>query len=670
MQQHQTPEKLKAMNGGLKTYLWTTFLVPPLVIGGTILFGSVLLTDLRDEPVVRVGAAEKIRVAENAGKLSIPITCEFPHRKFSFLPAKLGSVAMRFSVVPGTAAAGRDFIFSGSTEVVFGDSPRAEIALKLLDSKLVEGDRSFRIRIEEVIGAKFEGPETITVEVEDDESPSLAIDVPSPIEVEDFKQVVARVQIQPPFAFETRLICQTRDGDAVAGRDYSPISAEVVLPAERSEYEIELLLKRSSGLQLERQFFLSATLLAAGEKVAFAECPIRLRFPPQQGPTIHVADLEWRVTRDSRSMAVPVKLTPAAKTELAVRFVTKDGTARAGIHYEAKNELIVFRPGEDRREVAITLLPREPDGSTVSFQVEVLASGQEPKRLAEATIVLRYPQPGPILEVPDVIRVSPQPWEKTTLRVPVRLRQPPEEPCSVDYETVPGEAKPPQYTSAKGRLVFDRGDVVRQIQLEIVGLPLGSRDQDFRISFSNPQNLRLSRDQTVVMIEALQGLSGSTLVVLPFTNSLEAYWDKLMPQLARISGRAGLLGGSLWIVDGDSRLFGWREGKLPEGLKIEDQDFVRAFNCCFAGVESLQRAASASINPVIIVWVSELNPDYGDLGKRVTVPADHKYQVVWVRESLGGQQRVSRRLSYWFGEAYTVCVDHGEVGDAVAKLFQ
>ena len=654
------------MNTGFKFVLWATFFIPPLVIAGMIWFGSFLLGELHKEPEVRVVVPERIVVIESSGELSIPVVCHFPERKVPFLPARFSSVRAKFSVVPSSAVHGRDFVAPKSFDLSFEDASSSKITVKLVDSLQVEGSRLLSVNLEELSGAKFEGPKRIEVEIKDDETPSLWIKIPSVIEVENVQQVLATVEIKPPFAYETRLVCRTRDGDAVAGRDYDRVDSEVLIPPGQPNYPVELTVRRGSGLRTERQFFLSATLFAGTEEVVSAESAIRLRLLSPPVVSVVLSDMEWRVTQDSQTIMTPVRLSGPTDVELPLRVVTEDGTARAGVHYQAKNERLIFRPGEVRREVAISLLPREPDGSTVSFRVKV-TSEKDATVLGVATITLRYPAPQPLLEIPDKLTVSPHPWEKTTLRVNLRLSRPAEEPCSVYFETVPGEAKPPQYVSARGHLVFDRGEQVKQIQLELVGLPVGSRDQSFRISFSNPQMLRLSRKETVITIQALQGLTGSALVIVPLTESLHEYWNQLHSQLQTVAEAPDLVGQALWIVDGENRLSSWREGSLPDGLKIEDRDFTRAFECSFVSVDSLQRIASTDISAVTIVWISELNPDYGDLSQRITVPSDRKYQVIWVREGSGGRPRVSKRLSFWFGEDKSFCAGYGEVSDVFFK---
>ncbi|QSN63510.1 Calx-beta domain-containing protein [Caballeronia sp. M1242] len=72
---------------------------------------------------------------------------------------------------------------------------------------------------------------------------------------------------------------------------------------------------------------------------------------------VDFAQHETRVQQNGITLTLPVVRSRDVNRRETVRFSTVDGTAKAGVNYEAAQGELVFEPGETSRDVRITVLP-------------------------------------------------------------------------------------------------------------------------------------------------------------------------------------------------------------------------------------------------------------------------------------------------------------------------
>jgi hypothetical protein len=658
--------------------LWGSLLVPPLFLGGVAFLGFLLVEDLSRPVVIEWASKGSVLIRENGGVAQLALRIWRPERRFVMLRHFHRPVQAELAISTENVTEGRDVVSLERILTVPQSEGEGKCAIIPLDNQTVDLPRRLTLSLSRVQGAVVGQVSQVDVQLEDDERVQLRVEVPPLVEVYARQVFSVRVQVDPPCSFDTRLAFETRDGDARAGRDYEPAKAEIVLAAGESSWDFELTALEAFTQEEERQFFVVVRLLRGNQVLEEVQEPVRLTFP-RRDLDFEIDAREVFVTREVTGAPVRLRLKSPSGDPIKLTLETVEGTARAGVHFQPKREEIVFAPGELIKEIFIPLVNREPDGSAVSFEL-VVSRGEGPKRQTKRrAVTLKYPPPPPVLRVPEELVVSPKMGERHRLPLELSLDRTPQEKCSVAVRLDLGPEiwlNPPQAVNPESgqpmamptRIEFQPGQEKHQLLLEVIGVSRAESERSFTVQFLDPRDLQLERTSTLVRIRPGKGMPGAVLILLPLTTSAQQNWETLRPQLERVvQDHPELLDGALWFVDFQGVLQRWRNGPQPEGLPIQDEDFEAAFNRAFVAVSQLQANVAGPLKEIIICWVSEQNPDYGDLGTTVNVPRDGNYSVIWVREELPGTVRESRRLQFWFGKQRVFVVAPGEVSHVIGQ---
>jgi hypothetical protein len=184
-----------------------------------------------------------------------------------------------------------------------------------------------------------------------------------------------------------------------------------------------------------------------------------------------------------------VQLSQPSSRRVAVRYSTVDGTAIAGVDYEATAGVLEFAPGRTQETIEVPLLGNHDEQSDRSFSLQLsqplfadLADG-----LATATIV----DDDPTLTVSDE-QVTEGDAGSADVQFTVTLSKPLDETVSVEYWTVDSTATAgSDYQATSGELTFAPGETQATFAVPVVGDVLHEAEESFRvrIGHSNRGNI-------------------------------------------------------------------------------------------------------------------------------------------------------------------------------------
>lgn len=193
---------------------------------------------------------------------------------------------------------------------------------------------------------------------------------------------------------------------------------------------------------------------------------------------------------NSNTLDFTVRLSQPASRPVTVAYATEDGTARAGLDYEATSGILTFAAGETQQAVAVRLLgdtQLEPDED-----FRLVLSQPVVANLADAVAVATIADDETAVSIGDVAL-----WEGNAAPAlavfPVTLSAPVSQVVSVNYETVAGTAIAPlDYQSCAGTVTFQPGETAKTVSVPVSGNSFSQPDRTFSVRLTHPRTANLA----------------------------------------------------------------------------------------------------------------------------------------------------------------------------------
>jgi aryl-phospho-beta-D-glucosidase BglC (GH1 family) len=196
----------------------------------------------------------------------------------------------------------------------------------------------------------------------------------------------------------------TIDGTAIAGKDYTAVSGTLTFAPGETSKTISVsilddpLAAASQTFTLKLSSPTNATLTSAtatGTIVRSTPTP-----PPPPPPVVlpSLAAGDVAVTASATgttSVRFTVTLSQAATTPVSVAYSTANGTARAGIDYQAVSGTLTFAPGTTSLTVDVPILANASGASTTTFFLNLASASGATIADAQATATITRLAPPP-----------------------------------------------------------------------------------------------------------------------------------------------------------------------------------------------------------------------------------------------------------------------------------
>ena len=191
-----------------------------------------------------------------------------------------------------------------------------------------------------------------------------------------------------------------------------------------------------------------------------------------------------------------VTLSAPSGRAVCVNYATADGTATAGLDYQAKSGKLNFLPGQTSKTVSVQVLADDLTESPESFYLRLSNARYATLADAEGLATVRdvIDPPPPAILAGDV-RVTEGNSGTTAMVFKVCLSAPSTQPVTVHYATTGVTATANgDYLPVSGTLTFAPGVMTQSITVPIVG-DLAAEDlETFQVVLSNPTNATLAAD--------------------------------------------------------------------------------------------------------------------------------------------------------------------------------
>jgi len=229
---------------------------------------------------------------------------------------------------------------------------------------------------------------------------------------------------------------------------------------------------------------------------------IRVGYLPR--PVVTFTSATATVDESAGGVTLTVQLSFAPVTETSVQVSTADGTAVEGQDYQPLATSVTFAPGQTSKTVDVTIIddvdPEAGETFTVSLVNPLSCVLGTPK-----TVTVTIPaNDAPITTVQMAVAATARDEFVGSVGINVALSAPSGEPVAVDWGTVPGSAaEGDDFEPASGTVVFDPGQISRNVLVTILDDTEQEPDETFSVVLSNPVGAVLgSQDTTVITILA------------------------------------------------------------------------------------------------------------------------------------------------------------------------
>lgn len=292
----------------------------------------------------------------------------------------------------------------------------------------------------------------------------------------------------------------TQNGTAAAGSDYTSTSGTLTFQPGEIEKTVSVPILGDSTAEQNESFAVKfskpfgATLQQASQTVTILN---------DDPGTVSVAPVSITEGHSGKNMLVfNVSMSGPTTSPVSVSFESQDGTALAGIDFEAVAGQLTFAPGETQKTISVPILGDRISEQNEAFTIKLTGSSGATIATATATGTILNDDPLINIESAQFLEGQPTTPGSHTVYLPVRLSQATDIPVSVDFATSNGSAEAPSdYIATSGTLTFAAGQTIQYIELQIVGDLTFEPDETFSVKLSNPRGAQLGTDTGVVTIE-------------------------------------------------------------------------------------------------------------------------------------------------------------------------
>ncbi|MDA8019050.1 MAG: autotransporter domain-containing protein [Thermoanaerobaculia bacterium] len=452
------------------------------------------------------------------------------------------SASATFQLIPISADAGVDYFVPPGNVINFppGGPTTQSVAVNLADDGVAEGPENFALKLTSSTGTAIGDDLGIGTIVDDDTPSRLRIDDLTTEEGDEDRIVPVTVRLISSISLDDPVTVDyvVEPGTATPGEDFQLTSGTLTFEAED---QIQLIPLQVLGDTLpENDETLQIRLLNPDNAELFnaVATVTLLNDDESDGPIVSVSDAE---VPEGDSGSTPVTLTIALDepqdAPFAVAYTTEDGTAIAGLDYEAATGVVEFPTGETTATVRLNVLGDVEDEADEMFRLRLrdvidgtpvvqtasrrfetrAATGRESPSVREPraekligdteAVITIVDDDGPSGgEPPDVGVLDTQVIEgdegTSIADFRVRLSEPVTFPVGVLFETFDGTATAADedYTPRSGQVIFEPGDSEVLVPVPVAGDTRIEGDERFGLRLTAADGANIVRSEAVCLI--------------------------------------------------------------------------------------------------------------------------------------------------------------------------
>jgi len=290
---------------------------------------------------------------------------------YTFIVERLGGIdgeiTVKYTIIDGSALAGRDFdATSGSFTWADGDNSQNTFTITIKDDSEVEGNETFSLVLTDVKEGSVLETTTVTIVSDDMEvSPGIIQFSQNNYEVtENSRELTFTVKRSGGNTGKVGVNYFTNDGTAIAERDFEPITG--ILTWEDGENDDEIVtvtIRDDDEVEESETFTISLSDITGGATLGTAITLVTINSDDKEflpGKVQFSQQNNYRVTETEGKLTFTVERSGGSDGEITVKYTTNDGTALAEQDFDAVNDTLIWKDGENA-DKTVTLIIKDDD---------------------------------------------------------------------------------------------------------------------------------------------------------------------------------------------------------------------------------------------------------------------------------------------------------------------
>jgi hypothetical protein len=457
---------------------------------------------LNQDPVTDVDISfENINVSESDGNAIITLTLSQESTEV---------ITVDYTTVDDTAINPDDYTTQSGTISFEVGATSQEISIPIIDDSLIEAEEIFFVDFSNVSNATLTNNQA-QVTIVDDDLASLEITIDDISVSEGERIVTVTVNLNQESPEIVTVDYTTVDDTATSPDDYTAKSGNLSFQPGETTKEIPITIINDNLNEINETFLVSLSNATVGT-IAKEQAIITIidNDEPIPLPDITIEDLS--ISESIGVATISVSLSKESDQMVTVDYTTVNDTAKSPDDYISQRGILTFEPGETTKEIEIEIIDDQLNDNPESFLVKLSnpINSIIPSDTATITITDEnepFPQPSFLIGNVNVLETA------RNALVRVNLTQPSPRSVSVDYFTVNGTATfPTDYVSQKGTIIFNPGEITKDITIPIVDDSLEEIEETFSVQLTNAVNSLISQDQAEIFISDNDIIIGGQII--------------------------------------------------------------------------------------------------------------------------------------------------------------
>ncbi|MBK8802412.1 MAG: hypothetical protein IPN71_10240 [Fibrobacteres bacterium] len=366
------------------------------------------------------------------------------------------TVHVKFRMIAGTAVGGEDYLDSTATLAIPPSTFSYNLDLKILDDRFNEPDSEFfTVKLLEADSANIEDSTGLATLLDDDLPPTVSVLDGAVVEPAAFgavdslrMKVVLSAMSHVPASVDWR----TQDGSALSNLDFLPSQGTLLFPSGDSVLTVSVPVVGDSLDEPDETF--DVRLSSPFDATLADSIGLGTITDNDTAPGIHIYGV--RTTEPlagTTASTFRIRLDRPSGKAISFHWASRDGSAKAGLDYDAANGNLTLPIGRVDSVLRISVRADSIAGEgdeTYQVALSSLANALPSDTVATGTIVDLQGLPGV-----SVYSLAPVEEKDTTIHFVVRLNYYPAFPVRVWLHTQAGSATPGlRYVDTAGSILF------------------------------------------------------------------------------------------------------------------------------------------------------------------------------------------------------------------------
>ncbi len=459
-----------------------------------ISFASCPTTDQRGQPRTGTGTGSACDVGAYEFVLptlsisSTTVTEGSPNAVFTVTLSRpiSNTVTVNYTTAAVTATSGVDYTDKSGTLTFNSGITQQFITVPITDDLIDEDNETFNVTLSSPVSATLDSMFTAVGTIVDNDSPPVLSITAPPATSESAGQMVFTVTLSAVSGKTAIVNYATANGTAIAPGDYITNSGTLTFNLGETSKQITVTIIDQHIYKPSNKNFnvtLSSPINATGTPSAVGAIVYDASIPAVSINSVSQSE-------GTSPFNFDVSLSALYGESITVTYITQDDTANALIDndYTSKSGSVVFAPGEQTKQIQITVIDDTQNESNQTFFVNLTSPLPAGVTLAQAKGT------GTILNNDNVPDVGIHPASVTegnsgtsaaTFIIDLTGISP--QDVTVQYKTANGTAEAnSDYNATSGTATIPAGKTYTTINIPIIGDTLVENNETFTVTLSNP----------------------------------------------------------------------------------------------------------------------------------------------------------------------------------------